>query len=52
MTINSQLLLWILFLKFVKAVERANVACYRFEGAPHAVAPYLPGDFLTLRVVV
>ena len=42
MTINSQLLLWILFLKFVKVVERAKVACYRFEGAPHAVAPALP----------
>ena len=31
-------------------VERAKVACYRFEGAaPHAVVLYLPGDFSTLR---
>ena len=34
-------------------VERAKVACYRFEGAAsHAVALYLPINFLTLRVVV
>ena len=32
---------------FVKVVERAKVACYRFEGPPHAVALYLPGNFLT-----
>ena len=52
MTINGQWLLWISFQKFVKVVERAKVACYRFEGAPHAVALYLPGNFLALRVVV
>ena len=26
-------------------MERAKVACYRFERAPHAVALYLPGNF-------
>ena len=30
------------FLKFVKVVERAKVACYRFEGAPHACCCTLP----------
>ena len=40
------------FPKFVKVVERAKVACYRFERAPNAVALYLPGKDLTLRVVV
>ena len=41
------------FPKFVKEVERAKVTCNRFEGpTPHAVALYLPGNFLTLRVVV
>ena len=33
------------FLKFVKVVERAKVACYRFERAPHAAALYLRGNF-------
>ena len=46
MTINSQLL-WISFPKFVKVVERAKVVCHRFEGAPHAVALYLTGNFNT-----
>ena len=40
------------FPKFVKVVKKAKVACNRFEGAlaPHAVALYLPGKFLTLTV--
>ena len=42
----------LLFPKFVKVVERAKVACYRFKRAPNAVALYLPGNFLALRVVV
>jgi len=46
MTINSQLL-WISFPKSVKVVERAKVVCHRFEGAPHAVALYLTGNFNT-----
>ena len=50
--LNSQLLLWISFPKFVKVVERAKVVCYRFERAPNAVALYLPGNFLALRVVM
>ena len=45
---NSQWLTGISFPKFVKVVERTKVASNRFEGAtPHAVALYLPGNFLT-----
>ena len=37
---------------WISIVERDKVACYRFEGAPHAVALYLRGNVLKLRVVV
>ena len=41
------------FPRFVKVGEAPKVVCYKFEGAaPHAVALYLPGNFLTLRVAL